>query len=503
MEKNWGIHWFRRDLRIPGNSALRQNWKETNGKVLGLFCFDSLFLSREDFSHNRFAFFLKTLRQLKSELQKQGSDLLVVDCLPQDFYPQFFNYLKNKKIDLPSHVSWNRDYEPFARQRDEKVKNIIETFGVQTLSARDHLIIEPWEIQKNDELGSFYQVYSPYFRKWLEKLKTPEIQKRIEIQLQAKDYYQRLNENKLTKVFSANWNDFTCNSDFPFIDQLEKFESTNNRSVTIKIPEAGFAAAFERLQNFKNSAHQYKEQRDFPDNDGTSKLSHFQKNGSLVSSQILAEIQNVEPNWEKNEGTLQFVKEIAWREFYYAIMYNRPDCEKNSFLKHYNNLHWENNTEWFKRWCEGNTGFPIVDAGMRQLNQTGWMHNRVRMIVASFLTKDLLIDWRWGENYFMKMLLDGDLAPNNGGWQWAASTGCDPQPYFRIFNPWLQGEKFDPDAHYIKTYVPELKNLDAKIIHDPDGDRSRFKYPKPIITHSEQKIKALALFKSAQTAKPK
>lgn len=164
-------------------------------------------------------------------------------------------------------------------------------------------------------------------------------------------------------------------------------------------------------------------------------------------------------------------------------------------MKKYENLAWENNEEWFQCWKDGMTGFPIIDAGMRELNTTGFMHNRVRMIVASFLTKDLLIDWKWGEQYFMKMLLDGDLAPNNGGWQWAASTGCDPQPYFRVFNPWLQSKKFDPDGLYIKHFVPELKNAPLKSLHDPDADRTAFKYPKLIVDHSIQRNKAIALYR--------
>lgn len=192
----------------------------------------------------------------------------------------------------------------------------------------------------------------------------------------------------------------------------------------------------------------------------------------------------------------KFLKEIAWREFYYSILYHFPRVETETFIEKFNDIPWENNEVFFKKWCEGQTGFPIIDAGMRELNTTGWMHNRVRMIVASFLTKDLLIDWKWGEKYFMEKLLDGDLAPNNGGWQWAASTGCDPQPYFRIFNPWLQSERFDPDGSYIRKFVPELKLIATKALHDPTAHRSQFGYPSPVVIHAEQKDKALSLYKA-------
>lgn len=187
-----------------------------------------------------------------------------------------------------------------------------------------------------------------------------------------------------------------------------------------------------------------------------------------------------------------FFSELIWREFYYHILYYRPDVEFQSFLSKYRNLDWENNEKYFEAWKEGRTGFPIVDGGMRQLNRTGWMHNRMRMIVASFLTKDLLIDWRWGK-YFMENLLDGDMAANNGGWQWAASTGCDPQPYFRVFNPWLQSQRFDPKGFYIKNHVEELKKADPKDIHKPV---KHIGYPKPIVDHKVQREKVLSLYKS-------
>jgi deoxyribodipyrimidine photo-lyase len=268
--------------------------------------------------------------------------------------------------------------------------------------------------------------------------------------------------------------------------------------MTIKAPEAGGKIGFARLNAFKRLIEGYGERRDLPAVDGTSQLSIFFKNGTISPAQAIAFLDLQKLDVKGQSGATKFLKEIVWREFYYHILHHVPRVEKEAFLLRYKNIKWENDETRFERWCAGETGYPIIDAGMRQLNTTGWMHNRVRMVVASFLVKDLLIDWRWGENYFMKKLLDGDLAPNNGGWQWAASTGCDPQPYFRIFNPWLQSAKFDPDGEYIRRFVPELAQSSPAAIHDPDASDRPSKYIRPIVIHAEQKSKALALYKGAE-----
>jgi deoxyribodipyrimidine photo-lyase len=479
-----GLHWFRRDLRIAGNTALKYNWQKNNGRVLGVFCFDSIFLSRPDFSNNRFALFLKTLEALQAELRAAGGDLLVIDDLPQKALPKIIAEIK--KTQPITLVTYNRDYEPFARNRDEEVEGLLKKQSVDVQNFRDHLVIEPHELFKSQQ-GEFYQVYSPFAKKWFDLLETPEIAKRIEEQQKGLEYLKKKPDRA---VFSCSATDFKL----PYKDALQAFIQKNQTAVTIPIPEAGSHRAFQALVEFKSKLSHYKENRDIPSLLGTSRLSIFLKNGSITTAQIIAFLKLQGLFVKREDSPTRFLKELVWREFYYHILYHRPDVEKKAFLAKYENIAWHNNQEWFRRWCEGTTGFPIVDAGMRELNTTGWMHNRVRMIVASFLCKDLLIDWRWGENYFMKMLLDGDLAPNNGGWQWAASTGCDPQPYFRIFNPWLQSEKFDPEAEYIKTYIPELRECSAKEIHSPEGDRGS-KYPKPIVIHSAQKEKALALYK--------
>lgn len=472
-----GIHWFRRDLRFLGNSALLEHLAKQDGRVLGLFCFDSAFLSRSDFSHRRFAFFLETLRNLKKDLEKAGGELLVVDDLPETAFPRLIQWLKEVQQPV-QRVSFNRDYEPFSRQRDHKILRIIKELGIETETSRDHLLIEPEEILKSD--GSFYQIYSPFAKRWFELLR-------------HKDFATRLSRPRSRK-FQLRWADLP-KKHFPYRDALESFAEKNHKHIDIEIPEAGAAVARKRLLVFKKKVRAYLEERDIPSANATSGLSIFLKNGSLTSGEIISELELSHESFFQKSGPTQFLKELVWREFYYSILFHNPKVETTAFQGKYADLKWENRKSWFTRWCAGTTGFPIVDAGMRQLNQTGWMHNRVRMIVASFLSKDLLIDWRWGENYFMKMLLDGDLAPNNGGWQWAASTGCDPQPYFRVFNPWLQGEKFDPEGIYIKKYIPELRDCPAQLLHDPKGDRRKLGYPDPMVDHREQKEKALRLYR--------
>jgi deoxyribodipyrimidine photo-lyase len=491
---SWGIHWFRRDLRVAGNPALQWSFKQHQGRVVGLFCFDSKFLSREDFSHNRFAFFMESMRQLKHELAEMGSDLWVVDCRPHEALEKILQALQSGQRPLPTTLSFNRDYEPFARERDRAVTEWLqEQAGVQVHTERDHLVIEPNEVPRPASGAAFYQVYSPFAKKWFETLAHEDFQERIASQKKGLSLIrQRASGKPLEQIFSLKWNQIWGEKRAPFSDALDRFIEENKKKLTIQIPEAGSVAALRRLEQFKSALEAYGEKRDIPSIDGTSKLAMFFKNGSLTPAQVICHLGLEALKFKSDRGPTKFLKEIVWREFYYSILWHRPDVEGTSFLKHTADLEWENRKDWFEAWKEGQTGYPIVDAGMRQLKTEGWMHNRVRMIVASFLTKDLLIDWRWGENHFMKELLDGDLAPNNGGWQWAASTGCDPQPYFRIFNPELQSRRFDPEGTYIKRFVPELAGLDADEIHAPGPTQG---YPAPIVDHQAQKPKALALFK--------
>ena len=484
--KHYGIHWFRRDLRIAGNPALKWNWKQFQGRTLGVFFFDSKFLSRPDFSHSRFGFFLQTLKALKVEMAEAGGDLLVLDKGPDEGFDWLLSRLGSC---APSAISFNRDYEPFARQRDSRLLQWIEGRGIPVHTERDHLILEPNEVRKEDSPGSFYQIYTPFSKKWASIFLQDEIQERVKLHKETLTYLQKKAKGEAIEPFlKIKWNEVLQKPDLQ--DQLDDFISKNQPHLKVPLPGAGSVAAFNLAHTFSKKVSKYLEDRDFPNLNGTSKLSPYFKNGSITPALVIGLLGLNRTQISTPGGASQFLKELIWREFYYHILYHRPDVEHQSFLPQFRHLKWENHEKWFEAWKEGKTGFPIVDAGMRELKVTGGMHNRVRMIVASFLTKDLLIDWRWGEKHFMNLLIDGDLAPNNGGWQWAASTGCDPQPYFRIFNPKLQSEKFDPKGDYIKKYVPELKYCSPKEIHShPSG------YIKPIVDHATQKAKALSLYK--------
>ena len=305
---------------------------------------------------------------------------------------------------------------------------------------------------------------------------------------------EQLQKGTAPQLFDLTWTQL-LNTDLPK-DHLESFMLDNAKNITIEIPDAGSMKALKQVQEFKPRLNLYGEARDFMAQDGTSKLAMFLKNGSLTVAQIIAILGLQKQTFKSEGGASKFIRELIWREFYYHVLWHFPNVEKEAFNEKYRNIHWDNDEALFQAWKTGMTGFPIVDAAMRQLMATGWMHNRARMIVASFLTKDLLIDWKWGEGWFMNQLLDGDLAPNNGGWQWAASTGCDAQPYFRIFNPVRQSERFDPNGDYIRRYVPELKKLDAKDIHWPsETARKQLGYPAGIVDHREQSIRAQMLFK--------
>lgn len=486
--ENYGIHWFRRDLRVAGNPALQLNWKAHSGRVVGLFCFDQKFLSRSDFSANRFQFFLNTLEGLQQELQSVGSDLIFLDTGPQEAFSQIIEIItKNKKIP-PGLVTWNRDYEPFARDRDSKMERFFSEKGIPVQTDRDHCLIEPHEITKEAGKTSPYQVYSPFSRKWMDFFKTPGVQERLTKQEKGLQAFKK--NGVKGKLFHLTWPEIWGAEPVPPL--LKRYKDSNLKKVSIEIPQTGLSSALQRIGVFRGVIQSYGKNRDIPSIDGTSQLSCFFKNGSLTGSQVITELNLNRPGKLK-ESEEKFLKEIIWREFYYHVLWHFPEVEKTAFLEKFRNLKWQNKEKLFTAWKEGKTGYPIVDAGMRQLAETGWMHNRVRMIVASFLTKDLLIDWKWGEQYFMETLLDGDLAPNNGGWQWAASTGCDPQPYFRIFNPLLQSKKFDPEGTYIKKYVPELQHLSAKDIHAPGLQRPK-NYPAPIVDHAVQRAEALKMY---------
>jgi deoxyribodipyrimidine photo-lyase len=497
----YGIHWFRRDLRVAGNPALLWNCKAHQGRTLGIFVFDPGFLARKDISMSRFAFLLETLCELKKEMKALGGDLLVLDQGPDQAFDSLFAALKNANLPLPSMLTFNRDYEPFARERDAKIETLAsKRYHIPVHSERDHLLIEPHEISKDGAKGSdqnWYQIYSPFQKKWMKAFFSQEIQQRLKEQ--NSEPFHLLWKKVLTEKLASK-----------FPDQLESYRAKVLPQSEVPLPRAGHHAALQQLEHFaKTGIAEYATTRDIPSIDGTSRLSIYLKNGSLSSAQVISKLglarqKHSDRSASTQDSRTKFLNELIWREFYYHILYHAPRVEKEAFQLKYKAIDWENDPKLFQAWCEGRTGYPIVDAAMRQLNTTGWMHNRMRMIVASFLTKDLLIHWQWGERYFMQKLLDGDLAANNGGWQWAASTGCDPQPYFRIFNPTLQGKRYDPEGVFVRKFIPELAEVAARHIHEPWKLPKLPKgYPKRVVEHSSRSLKAVSLFKRAAAASPK
>jgi deoxyribodipyrimidine photo-lyase len=488
----YGLHWFRRDLRLAGNPGLLWSCQEHRGRVLGLFCFDAQLLAHPDFSTDRFAFGLATLAALRDELRSRGGDLLVLDQGPLRGFERLMAALDARRLPRPATVSFNRDYEPSARAQDAAVSaRLVDGFGVAVHTERDHLIIEPDELRKDaasDDEPTYYQVFTPFARRWFELLRTPRMRARLDQQrarLAAFERPARADGNG--RPLALTW-PALFGGEVPFEDHLARLTALNARRVRVPIPRAGTGAALERLRAFATRLDDYATRRDRPAQDGTSRLSIYFNNGSLTTAQAIVALGLEDARFSGDTGASTFLRELAWREFYIHVLWHRPDVETRAFLPRMRQLRWENRDDWFEAWKTGRTGYPIVDAGMRQLTATGWMHNRVRMIVASFLTKDLLIDWRWGERHFMERLLDGDLAANNGGWQWAASTGGDPQPYFRVFNPVLQGTRFDPDGAYIRTWLPERRADGPGEIHQPRA---------VIVDHAVQKARALTLYRGA------
>lgn len=431
MNKNINIFWFRRDLRLDDNAGLYHALKSNNA-VLPVFIFDYNILKRLDDKYDaRVSFIYQSIQQLHEELKKLGSTLNVYYGKPVDVWKEITSAYTIEK------VFTNSDYGLYARQRDPDVAALLKEQGISFHEFKDQVIFEKDEVLKDD--GKPYTVFTPYSRKWKAKLNA----------FYLKAYPTEKYFNKFYKTEAS---------------KLPTLESIGFMPTNIPIP--GSYVSDDLIKK-------YHEQRNFPAVNGTSKLGVHLRFGTISIRKLAQRALAL------NET---YLNELIWRDFYHMILWHFPHAAKNAFKKEYDNIVWRNNEEEFKKWCEGKTGYPIVDAGMRELNATGYMHNRVRMITASFLTKHLLIDWRWGEAYFAKKLLDFDLAANNGGWQWAASTGCDAAPYFRIFNPTEQTKKFDPELKYIKHWVPELNSFD---------------YPKPIVEHSFARNRALETYKQA------
>lgn len=420
--------WMRRDLRLNDNTGLRKALKE-QGNVQIVFIFDAEILADLPQNDARVTFIWDQLKKINEQLKPYKSSVLVEHGKPMEVWQKL---IEKHPIEA---VYTNRDYEPKTILRDQSVRFLLETNGISYADFKDHVFFEKDEVLKSD--GSPYTVYTPYKNKWLEKFSRTNID--------------------IPKSESELYHNFS-----PSTYPLPTLRKIGFERSTLTIPPYA-------LQGVDD----YEAHRDFPALDRTTHIGHHLRFGT-VSIRSLIYFTRL-----KNQT---YLSELIWRDFFSQILAHFPHVEHGPFKRKYQHIAWRNDEAEFEKWCKGETGYPIVDAGMRQLNQTGFMHNRVRMITASFLIKHLLIDWRWGEAYFAEKLLDFDLASNNGNWQWAAGTGCDAAPYFRVFNPALQTEKFDQNQTYIKQWIPDF---------DPDH------YLPPMVDHAMARDRAIKAYKLA------
>ncbi|MDP4827785.1 MAG: DNA photolyase family protein [Flavobacteriales bacterium] len=424
------IWWLRRDMRIADNAALFKASKATS-KVLPVFIFDRAILDKLESKDVRVAFIHQELSNLKATLEAQGSTLVTHYGNPQEAFEHL-----SSTYDIDT-VYLSRDYEPYALQRDKDIAKFLESKGIKMVGAKDHVIFEKDEVLKDD--GKPYTVFTPYSKKWLLRLEKEPI-----------STYQYDISTLFLKSQPAS---------MPSLKEMG-FEDVSASFPTTEIDDSILT--------------QYENRRDIPAVRGTSRLSIHLRFGTVSVRTLVMRAQEL--------GATKWLTELIWRDFYQCILYHFPHTVDQSFKPAYDRIPWRNDEAEFEKWCRGTTGFPLVDAGMRELNATGFMHNRVRMLVASFLTKHLLIDWRWGERYFAEKLLDFDLASNIGGWQWASGSGCDAAPYFRVFSPASQQEKFDPNYTYVKKWVAEW------------GTNA---YPKPMVDHAMARQRAIDTYKAA------
>lgn len=472
MQYNHSLVWFRRDLRDFDHAALYHALKVSK-QVSCVFVFDTNILDLlENKIDRRVEFIWESVNELKLALQQQGGDLIVKHGKAIDIIPELA-----KALDINA-VFLNHDYEPSAIQRDQAVTSELASNTIALHSFKDQVLFEKNEVLNLSQQP--YKVFTPYKNAVLKKLDDFYLKG-----YPVKRYIQRLAQASPT--------------DMPSLTSIG-FSKTNLQQM--KLP-TGMRGGKALLDDFVERIVQYKTARDYPAVKGVSYLSTHLRFGTVSIRYLASTARHME-----NSGADTWLNELIWRDFYFQILHHNPNvADGETFNPQFNNLVFDNNQDYFEAWCEGRTGFPIIDAAMRQINQTGYMHNRLRMVVASFLVKDLLIDWRWGERYFAEHLIDYDFSANNGGWQWAASTGCDAQPWFRIFNPTTQSKRFDQYGKFIRKYLPELSNCSDKEIHQPwqiSSQRQKMigliigeDYPKPIVDHAIQRLSALALYKNA------
>ncbi|MFB6072786.1 MAG: deoxyribodipyrimidine photo-lyase [Halobacterium sp.] len=461
------VFWHRRDLRTADNRGLAA--AADAGDVVPVFCFDDEVLQHA--GAPRVAFMLDALGALRERYRELGSDLVVRHGDPSAVLSEVADEFDADR------VVWSHDYSGLATERDEAVRAALDDRGVDHDQFHDVVLHEPGAIRTN--AGDPYSVFTYFWKKWRDREKA--------------DPAPEPDESALTAV---------AGHPLPSAADLG-FEEPD-----ADLPDAGTEAARERLDAFCGGPiYRYEERRDYPADDATSRLSQDLKFGTIGVREVYEATEDAKANAEgddERESVTEFQSQLAWREFYAQVLYFNQGVVAENYTDYENPIEWRNDPDELAAWKAGETGYPIVDAGMRQLRAEAYVHNRVRMIVAAFLTKDLLVDWRAGYDHFREHLVDHDTANDNGGWQWAASTGTDAQPYFRVFNPQTQGERYDPDAEYVKAYVPELRDVPAEKIHDwPDLDPAEREslapeYPDPIVDHADRREAAIAAFERAR-----
>jgi deoxyribodipyrimidine photo-lyase len=471
------LHWFRKDLRLDDNTALSEAAREAGGDVVPFYASEPAILGRDDIAATRVRFVLEALAGLAARIEAAGSRLAL------DHGEAVETVVRAARAAGAGAVSWNDEYEPALRRRDDAVEAALRGAGIGVRRFHDRLLVPPGEVLTTT--GTPFTVYTP-FRRACETLP-------VSWPLPA------------TTRFATH---ALPTPPLATLDRLGFEEPASERW------PGGETAARGRLERFVgHGLPRYASHRDVPAEPAVSRLSADLKFGTLSVRTVVRAVQAAaRAGAAPREAVDKFVAELRWRDFYAHVLWHFPHVEHGCFRREYDAIAWLGDPAHLARWIAGATGYPLVDAGMRELIATGFVHNRVRMVVASFLTKDLLLDWRLGERHFMKHLIDGDLASNNGGWQWAAGTGTDAQPYFRIFNPVLQGEKFDPGGAYVRRWVPELARVPARWIHRPweapplalaeAGVTLGETYPAPLVDHGEQRAKALAMYAVGERAGP-
>lgn len=458
------LFWHRRDLRIADNVGLAAA-RGQSSKVVGLFCLDPDILEKDDVAPARVHYMIGSLEELQQRYAAAGSQLLILQGNPRQAIPALAASLGAKA------VFWNWDVEPYGRSRDQEVEKALKEKSIAVFNSWDQLLHAPGEVLTKSS-NQPYTVYTPFWRNWNSLAKAEPAPDLVNAEGLTNQEKHTATQTGVIELPTAKDLGFNWDTPLPL--------------------EPGETAAQERLEEFCEGAiAEYDEQRDYPAIVGTSTLSAALKFGTLgIRSvwQMADEVYKRSRSDETRKNIQTWQQELAWREFYQHVMYFMPRLATEPYRENFKEFEWDDDEERFQAWCEGKTGYPIVDAAMRQLNTIGWMHNRCRMIVASFLTKDLLIDWQRGEKYFMQRLFDGDLSNNNGGWQWSASCGVDPKP-LRIFNPASQAQKYDPEGEYMREWLPEISSVDSEYLvpHKiPKSERDRLGYPEPIVDHKVQ-----------------